>query len=395
MTNEVSPSLSYHYWMLCVNGTATDPTPSILVRGTDFDPSKEITQEDDEGHTGSATVKIATYRSNATSSPTFQDKCRYQEGFEDILYLTIGSDDGTSDHDIDKTTVQSGVFQYVFSENPSSPLPAKFATLTNGFNKSTDGKDAYKYKNALLNTFKFSGTNTDAPTYEAGFMSDFPLFHQQNPARTFPQTSYFPKSGNTRLYIAPLGTSFTDLSSTMEFSCYENWEVNVNKNVENKPCAGDTFGTSTKVTGSREGDFSCTLPYNTRSANLEYEFMGGDTERTTTTVTDKDIHKTIYIVMTGGNIIRSSTSSTTSTGESLVKTITVGNTTTYLIDTGKQFQTIFKIPDVVLTNVNSPQSGSDAKTVDVEASIVDNNTDSFIHVTVQTGLEDLHISNAL
>lgn len=390
MTHEVSPSLSYHYWLLCINGTATDPTPSVLIKGTDFDPQKEISNEDDEGHTGTATTKISTYRGEATSSPSFKDKCRYKEGYEDVLYLTIGSDDGEGN--INKTTVQTGVYKYIFCENPSAPLEPAFATLTNGFAKTE--KDAYKYKEALLNTFKLSGSNTDAPTYEVEFASDFPLFHQTNPARVFPKTSFYPKSGSVRLYIAPLGTAYADLTSDMEFSCYTDWEVNVNKNVESQPCAGDTFGTTTKVVGSREGDFSCTLPWNSRSKNLEYEFMGGDAELTTTTVTDEDVHKTIYIVMTNGHIYRTSTSDTTGTGESVVSSETIDSTTYYTIDTGKAYQTVFKLPDVVLTNVNSPQSGSDSKTLDVEADIVDNGVDSFIEVTVQTGLEDLHISNA-
>lgn len=389
MTNEVSPSLSYHYWMVCINGTSEDPVPSVLIKGTDFDPQKEISSEDDEGHTGTATTKISTYRSNASSSPQFKDKCRYQEGWEDILYLVIGSDDGSKQ--IDVTEVATGVNKFIFHENPNAPMEAAFATLFNGFNKTET--DAYKYKEALLNTFKLSGSNSDAPTYEVQFASDFPLFHQTNLARVFPKVSTFPKSGNTKLYIAPLGTAYDELTDDMQFSCYEEWEMNVNKNVENKPCANDTFGTSTKVTGSREGDFSCTLPWNSRSKNLEYEFMGGDAELTTHTVTDEDIHKTIYLVMSGGKILRTSESNTIGTGESIVSSKTVDGVTIYTIDTGKPYQTIVKIPDVVLTNVNSPQSGSDAKTLDVESNIVDNGTDSFIEVTVQTGLSELHIAN--
>lgn len=362
MTNEVSPSLSYHYWMMCINGTATNPEPSVLVRGTEFDPQKEISQEDDEGHMGTATTKISSYRSNATASPQYTDKCRYREGWEDALYLLIGSDDG--DGEIDVEEVATGVNKFVFCENPEAPLEPAFATLFNGFNKTQN--DAYQYNDALLNSFTLSGSNTDAPTYQVAFASDFPLFHQSNKARTFTNPSVFPKSGNVRLYIAPLGTTYANLTSNMEFSCYTDWEISIEKNVENQPCAGDTFGTSTKVVGSREGSFTCNLPWNSRSKNLEYEFMGGDALTSTTTVTDQDIHKTIYLVMTGGKI----------------------GSTNY------NYQTIFKIPDVVLTNVNSPQSGSDPKSLDVEANIVDNGSDSFVEVTVQTGLSSLHISNA-
>ena len=379
MVNEISPSLAYHYWFICINGeiTGTDiplhgeiPTGgAVLVRGTDFDPNKAIGKEDDKGHTGTSTTKMSTYRSEATSEPQYKDRLRYKEGWEDILYLLTGSDDGTNAHAIDKTTVDTGVYKYVFSKNPLHPLEDAFATLHNGFGKTED--DAYLYLNALLNTFNLSGGNKDAPTYEAKFVSDFPHFHEDTISRTIPAKTIFPKSNNVRIFIAPqgvydgidAGTGVTNPIGAYEFSCYEDWSVEVNKNVEGKPCANDEFGTSTKVTGEEEGNFKITLPWNSKTKDLEYEFMGGDANATL--VTDEDIHKTVWIVMKSGAI-----------GE-----------------TEYNYQTIFKINDLVLTNVNSPQSGEDAKTLDVEVDIVSNVTLSFVEAEVITDLEDLHIYN--
>lgn len=395
MSNEVSPSLSYHYWMMCINDPNNDdPQVQVMVKGTDFDPKKEIGNEDDEGHTGTATTKISTYRSEATSTPSFKDRLRYKEGWEDILYLVAGSDDGNGN--INKTQVAEGVFKYIFSDNPDNPQEPAFATLFNGFNKSpVNCKDAYLYLQALLNTFKLSGSNTEAPSYEVEFVSDFPHFHQPNKARVFPKKSEYPKSRAVRLYIAPQG-NYADLNaiSDYEYSCYEDWEANVNKNVEGKPCSGNEFGTSTKVVGITEGDFNCNLPWNRKTRKLEYEFMGGNDSESTTTVTDEDIHKTVWIVMTGSKITRFSTSNTLETGETIINETTVEGATTYEIETPYNYQTIFKISDVVLTNVNSPQSGSDAKTLEVASDIVSNGEDPFIEVEVITGLSDLHISTS-
>ena len=390
MSNEVSPSLAYHYWMMCINNASSSnaPTVSVLIKGTDFDPKKEIGNEDDEGHTGTNTLKLSTYRSEATSEPSFKDRLRYKEGWEDILYLLTGSNNGSGG--INKTTVATGVYKYIFSDNPNNPQEPAFATLFNGFNKTED--DAFLYLEALLNTFKMSGTNTEAPTYEVGFVSDFPHFNQDNIARVFPKKSVFPRAKGVRLFIAPQGTyANLEAISEYEYSCYEDWETNVNKNVEGKPCSSDEFGTSTKVTGVTEGDFSCNLPWNSKTKLLEYEYMGGDAEATT--VTDEELHKTVWIVMIGNNITRIASSNTLGAGETLVRTFTEGGSTKYEIDTGHKFQTIFKIPDVVLTNVNSPQSGTDAKTLEVASDIVSNGEDPFIEVEVVTGLSDLHISS--
>lgn len=375
MVKETSPSLAYHYWLMCINkeGSNAQPTPNVLVKGTDFDPKKDIGREDDEGHTGTATTKISTYRKEATSTPSFKDKCRYKEGWEDVLYLLTGSDDGSGN--INKTKIVDGVYKYVFSENPNSPKEPALATLINGFSKSEN--DAFLYLDALLNTFKLSGTNTEIPVYEIEFDSDFPHFHQQNPARVFPKKSIYPKAGSVRIYVAPQGgyASLDDIRQ-YEYSCYEDWEVNINKNVEGNPCSNDDFGTSTKVVGITEGDFKMKLPWNSKTKNLEYEFMGGDSDLSTTVVTDEETHKTVWIVMTGSEITY----------------IDNSGGTPVVTDTGKFYQTIFKLPDVVLTKVDSPQSGTDAKTLDVESDIVSNGIDPFVEIEVTTGLENLHIS---
>ena len=93
MVREVAPNLSYHYWYLGIRGIELDEEadPLVLVRGSEFQHSREIEMEDDEGHTGTATTKMSSYRTKASANPSYTDKCRYKEGWEDLWLLLLGS----------------------------------------------------------------------------------------------------------------------------------------------------------------------------------------------------------------------------------------------------------------------------------------------------------------
>lgn len=362
---ESAPNLSYHYWFLGIIGKnlKEEADPLVLVRGSEFDPSKEITQEDDEGHTGTATTIMSSFRNSASSNPSFSDKCRYKEGWEDIWLLLLGSADVSSGA-IRKRTVSDGVFEYTFAVNPANPADPFFCTLYNGFAKSEEG-DTFKYENCLLNELEVSGSNEDAATYTASFASNFPKFRQPNIARTIPKKTIFPKSPDVNIYIAPEG-DYTSLDDIKDYAypCYIDWSFDVNNNVESQPCSSDEFGDSTKVLGNREATLSITLPWNDKTKKLEYKYMGGS-ESATNVSTENDV-KTVWIVMKGGKI----------------------NSTA-------DYQTIIKIPSVVLTNADSPQSGSDAKQLSLEGKIEDNGMSSFIETVITTDLEDLHIDNTV
>ena len=367
MTNEVAPNLSYHFWGMNIRdfSSTTEPTTvGVFIRGSEFEHNKEIEMQDDEGHMGTATTKISSYRSKASASPSFTDRCRYKEGWEDIwlLLLGSGSHSDSTPYTVDKTTVTTGVYKYVYSVDVAQPNVPYFCTLFNGFGKTS--ADAYKYEDCLLSEFELSGSNEEAPTYTASFESNFPKFNQTNPVRTYPTTTQFPKPNDVKIYIAPKGTyASLDAISSYEYPCYQDWSLSVNMNVENQPCSADDFGTSTKVQGNREGTFNITLPWTSATKNLEYKFMGGSNSATTVT-TDND-EKTVWIVMTGSTI-----------------------SSTY------KYQTIIKIPSIVLTAVNSPQSGSDAKTLELEGNIEEDGTNSFITTEIQTDLADLHIASS-
>lgn len=360
MVREVAPNLSYHYWYLGVQGLelGEEADPLVMVRGSEFNHEREIEMEDDEGHMGTATTRMSSYRTTATANPSFTDKCRYKEGWEDMWLLLLGSDDGEGN--IRKETVTTGVYKYTFKVNTASPQDPYFATIYNGFAK-TEG-DAYKYENALMGEFEVSGSNEEAPTYTSTFSTNYPKVNQTNPARVIPATTVFPKSADVSVYIAPAGTSDANMLN-FEYPCYLEWSFSVNNNLESVPCSGDDFGESTKVLGNREGEVSITVPWTSATKHLEKVFETGAVDGETVT-TDND-EKTIWFIMENG---------------------TIGST-------AYKYKTTIKIPQVVITSAYSEQSGTDAKQIELQGNIEENGSDSFIEVEIITDLENLHIDN--
>ena len=362
MVREVAPNLSYHYWYLGVRGLELDEEadPLVLVRGSEFNHEREIEMVDDEGHMGTATTKMSSYRTKASASPSFSDKCRYKEGWEDVWLLLLGSDDGSGNIRKQETSTGSNIYNYTFKINVDSPQDPYFATLYNGFAKTTN--DAYKYEDCLLSEIEVSGSNEEAPTYNVTYNSNYPKLNQVNPVRVIPSSTTFPKSADVTLYIAPAGTSDANMLN-YEYPCYLDWSFSVNNNLESVPCSGDDFGESTKVLGNREGSFSATIPWTEATKHLEKTFESGSADGTEVT-TENDVKK-IMIVMENGKI-----------GSSNLK-----------------YKTVITIPRVVITSAYSEQSGTDAKNISLEGNIEESGSDSFIETVITTDLSDLHIDD--
>lgn len=367
MVREVAPNLSYHYWFLGIRGLELEEEadPEVLVRGSEYKHERKIESQDDEGHMGTATTKISTYRSKASADPSYTDVCRYKEGWEDIWLLLLGSAKGTVGHEddiiVEEVGTSTGVYDYTFKINVDAPKNPYFATLYNGFAKDPDG-DTYKYEDCLLSQFELSGSNEEAPKYTATFSSNYPKVNQPNIARTFPAVTVFPKSSDVRIYIAPVGTTDGNMSS-FEYPCYIDWSISVNNNITADPCSGDTFGTSTKVLGNREGTFKVTVPWTSATRHLEKVYETGASDGTEVT-SENDVKK-VWIVMEG---------------------TTIGSTS-------YKYTTTIKIPRVVVTSAYSEQSGTDAKQIELEGDIEESGTASFIETVVRTDLSALHIDN--
>lgn len=364
---EMAPSLTYHYWGMGYDDSSKGV--QVLTRGKDFKHDKEITNEDDEGHMGTATTKIGTYRAKASAAPSWTDKTRYKEGWEELWYLLLGSEDITTKK-VRKSQVDSvdGVFDYIFAINTAQPQDPLFATVFNGYAKTAD--DAFTYEDCLLNEFELTGSNEESPTYTVTFASNYPRFKQQNPARVFPKSTVYTKPSEVTLYIAPQGEYTTEAElEQYKYPCFIEWSLKVNNNVETQPCSSDKFGTSTKVCGDREAEFSATIPWTEKTKFLEYLFMGHSDDATE--VSPENDNKTVWIVMKSAEIL-----SAEGTG------------------TGTYYTTTIKIPDIVLTAVDSDQAGDEAKQLVLEGNVSEDGTNSFIETEIRTDLANLRVGVA-
>ena len=362
MVNQVSPSLKYHSWHVGVRNQLSDEeAPAlVMVRGSEFNHNKEKKFEEDKGHMGTSSTVIGKYASEATSEPEFTDMCRYCEGWEDIWLLALGSDDGEGA--IRKTVLTEGVYKYDYGINIAKPQDPYFCTLYNGISVSEN--DGWKYEDSLLNSLEVKGSNTDAPSYTAKFVSNFPRFRQPNPSNIIPSTTIFPKPSNVSIFMAPVGNYTAETIKPYKFACYKEWDFQLNMNVESDPCSDDEFGTTTKVQGELDGSFSMTIPWKQNTKNIEYNFATGSEDTSLTTVTSENYERTVWILMENGAI---------------------GNT-------DYNYSTLIKVPLMLVTAADSPQSGTDAKSIEISGDIVQSSFASIVEASITTSLSDLHVS---
>ena len=125
---ETAPNAAFHYVCAGIKGANLTKNqyaqPLIGIRQTGFEDGNEIGTETDEGHTGTGTLDMGSYRTTAESAPTWQDKLRYAMGLEDLHYLLLGRVTKTAHETVE------GVYNYLFAPT-NNDLPA--ATIWNGF----------------------------------------------------------------------------------------------------------------------------------------------------------------------------------------------------------------------------------------------------------------------
>lgn len=360
----VSPNLSYHYWQLGIKpaGKTAIENPLVLIRGTEFEPEKEIEHDDDVGHTGTGTTKMEQYRKSATSSPKFGDKCRYGEGLEDLWFMLFGDVTGPTP----AVTGATKAKKYVFSIDPADPETPPFATLYNGYAKTAD--DAYIYDNCLLNELEVKFSNDEPMSINPSFVSDYPLFNQANPARVIPEKKVRINAGQTVLYYAPTSVTLTDQNkATYAYPCVLEGTIKINNNAESEPCAGDDFGKSTKTIGERESDGGFKVPWTEETKGIEAEYQSGSTSGQQ--VSSNTLNKQIMIESIGA----------------LIETVT-GTP-----DVPVYYKQKILIPNATITKCESPQSGDEAKSIEAEFKINDTGVASFMTVEIISELTALHI----
>ena len=378
MANQIAPSGSFHYVGFGIKDNLLASSKyarcCVFTRQTDFEDGNEISTENDEGHTGVATLDMGSYRTTAESSPSWTDKLRYNEGYEEVFYQLLGTYTKSA-HTVDDgqggTTAVTGVYDYSYSFPPSGANDLPLTTIYNGFGKNAIGdtqQDGRVWNNAILNEFTMNFSNENAPTMDLTFISDYNNFNMKSPSRTYSSETNFVKTDQVKIYLGEVGA---DESTMLEnpVNCFIESSFTVNNNVETQSCVEEEFGKNSKFLGTRETTGSINMPWVDNTKLLEPEYEGAD--KLSHVVSTEITYKQIWYELTGSHII-----------------IGTGNNAT---DTEVSYHTWIKFPKCEITNVETPKSGEDAKDLTLEYKVLENPTSSFMTVDLTTNLQDLRI----
>lgn len=385
-----APNASHHHTALGIKGAnltkAQLAHDCVAIRQTSFEDGNEITTETDEGHTGVSNLDMGSYRTKAESSPSWEDGLRYGQGFEDYFYLLLGAD--TIDDSV------TGVYTHTFAMDPTVDEELPLATIYHGFQKTlTDGR---VFNNAMLNELEVTFNSDNKPTIKPTFVSDYNIVNTINPSRNFldDHLARTVMAQHTQVYIGDVGA--TTLEEMSAIDCFTEASFTINNNAESQACHDDKFGENTKLMGAREVTGSIQMPWHDATKYFETEYEAY--EKYGHIVSEQITQKQVWYRCKGGKIIRTSDSSTLGASETLLKTIVENEgeeneTTTYVIDTGVQFEALFKFPVVEATKVSSTKSGSEAKDLTFEWKNIEQPTQSYMTAIITTDLSACHIDN--
>ena len=387
--SELAPNAAHHYTEMGIKGSALTKAqlarPLVGIRQTGFEDGNEIETETDEGHTGVANLDMGSYRKSAESSPQWEDGCRYGQGWEDYIYMILP-------HLTTTAHTATDVYNHVFDLEPDTDEDLPVATIYHGFAKTDT--DARAFNNAMLNEFELTLSADDLPKVNVTFISDYNNVNLINPTRHLLEDhlARTVMAQHTSVYIGAVGATLEEMLQN-PIDCFTEASLTLNHNAESQSCHGDEFGVNTKTMGARELTGSISMPWveRTKYFETEYECYEKYGHIVSTEITQKQL---LY-VMEGGDIVRTSTSNTLSSGEKIIKTVTAEvegtEVTTYYISTGVPYYTAFMIPVSEVTNVTSTKSGNEAKDVTFEWKVIEQPDQSYMTVKMVSDLQAPHI----
>lgn len=388
---DLAPNASHHHTEMGIKDESLAKTalacPLVGIRQTGFEDGNNIETETDEGHTGTANLDMGSYRKSAESSPSWEDGCRYGQGFEDYIYMILPDKTITQDQTI------SAIYHHVYEMPPDVDTDLPLATIYHGFAKTET--DARIFNNAMLNEFELTLSADDLPQVKPTFISDYNYVNCINPTRHLLEDHLkrTVMANDTSVYIGAVGATVEEMLLN-PIDCFTEATLTINHNAESQSCHGDEFGINTKTMGARELTGSISMPWvdRTKYFETEYECYEKYGHIVSTEITQKQV----MYVMEGGSIVRTSESDTIATGEKIIKTVVIDEgeeteTTIYYIDTGVPYKTVIIIPVVEVTNVTSTKSGSEAKDLTFEFKGIEQPTQSYLHVEITTDLPSPHI----
>lgn len=329
--------------------------PGVFVKFTEFSGNKEIESETDEGHTGRRTLNLGEARSRASASPEISDRFRLNQGLEDFCYHALGTMVETA---VVASGSNSASYKQEITPNVTSNLPE--VHILHGFNDDTQG--CRIYKNGISSELTFTMNSEDAPTLQASYITDYPVFGDDSSVVSPTFGAYLPKalkSSNLSVYFAPKSSVINETDDKID--CLTDSEVTINNNTEASICAGVEFGESNKDIQNLEVTGSMTLRY-----------------------AGKDIERLFATNAYDGEKVSE---------ESLQGALRWKYVAEYAdpANAGKTIPLLFQIdiPNATITNAESSESGDDTKTISIEFSSSEDlsNVGNIIKITTQSGMQ--------
>jgi hypothetical protein len=326
-----------------------------------FEGGEDLKEEDDEGHTGSPTIKISKDRTSAEGAPSFEDKLRFGEGIEDWWYMLLGHHDTPTAAVAGATTAKA----WKFYQDPTTLGELCPCTILQGTNYLT--KKPWAYANCVMNKLELTMNADKAPTYKATFASDYPLMNQTEPTLVFNTgDEYRLQIAQGSVYVGPAGTSYASLKNdTYKMECYTEASMELNNNIESKICGGTKFGQPNKNQKPFEATGKVKFDYNQNNMNFEEMYATGEADGVF--VSQEPFKQSILFSYTG----------------KLIETVT-----------GTPDVPVYMKHDVYVPQASmkytSEKGGSDAKSIDGEFEVLANGANSPIEVYMVTPLAALH-----
>ena len=375
-----SYSETLHYWCVSIYPDDVEEGPVYggpVIRGTEYDGSTEIETTEYKGHTGSKTMVLTNDRTSATAEPSYTHGAIFGEFLEDYFKLLLGYDekeqiieyeDGVDDNeDPIMKPINTWVFKQDLEQAPSLPK----CTIVNGYaGVGADANDARVYDNALMSELNLK-IDDNGVELEPSFVSNAPVINQPNPTKLIVDKLHKVGLKGVHLYLADFGTGLYDLwkagedLSDYEYECLLSYENTWQTNLSEDACIGKDFG----VTQADEGQFSSEakvqFKWNPKSQLILNKWYTNKANGTT--VSTNAFNMEALLVLDGMELY-----------------VDEGTGNSY-----SGYCAIYE-PKIELTNVTTPESGEDTKTIDVEWEVTENGGISPLITEVQSSLDELH-----
>ena len=221
-----------------------------------YDSGKIETEEVAQMGTGS--LQHNKYRKPAVGGPSFTDKLRFCEGFEELLYGLSGN--YKKEDYIKYGATIPKVFKYIFDFHVSNADELPFFTIWQGSwygeKDNVGGKidtifpgDALCWNNAMLNTFELSTIQDDLPTINVEFVSDYVNHNFPSSARLLPKDLRMGE--NVTWYRSSVDATDEEMLNN-PLTCLTESNFSINNNIEPIICTGNDFRKTAKLPHKRE-----------------------------------------------------------------------------------------------------------------------------------------------